>query len=479
MKSKTLLREWWLVATLLLVASSAQAQFLRTSYFMEGTHYRLQLNPALTPNRGYLNMPVIGALNVTVNSSSLGYQDVMDIIDNSEDSDYFLSRDFMNRLDATNDLSLNLSTSVLSAGWYKGQNFWSFDIGLRNDIGATIPRSMFQFMTDMDGLNGEDWSTLNNLNSSTGKQSVRINSYAEVGLGLARSINSRLTVGVRLKALLGVANLKLDVHNISVKSEISGLEGDLSSMSPEQIAALRGNASIDVDATLENSSKFLELKQSYGEDYIDEIDFGSFGFAGYGGAIDLGASYQLTNRLTLSASVLDLGFLKWSKKKTQIAKATGSERYEFTPENPEVAMDFVDKVGSGEILNFDMLEMKIQDGEAKSRTSALTSTVVLGAEYDVLNWLSVGALYTARFVKPKTINELTFSANICPKKFLNVAASYSVLQGAGKTFGVAMKLGSLFVGTDYMFFGKNTKNVNAYIGCSISLNKKKKNDDAL
>ena len=25
----------------------ANAQFLRTSYFMEGTHYRMQLNPAL------------------------------------------------------------------------------------------------------------------------------------------------------------------------------------------------------------------------------------------------------------------------------------------------------------------------------------------------------------------------------------------------------------------------------------------------
>ena len=31
---------------------SANAQFLRTSYFMEGTHYRQQLNPALAPTKG-------------------------------------------------------------------------------------------------------------------------------------------------------------------------------------------------------------------------------------------------------------------------------------------------------------------------------------------------------------------------------------------------------------------------------------------
>ena len=105
-----------------LLLSFGQAQFLRTSYFMEGSNQRMQLNPALMPGRGYLNIPVIGSLNATVNSSSLGYRDIMDIIENSDDSDYFMSNDFMNRLDATNNLNVNLSTDILSAGWYKGKN---------------------------------------------------------------------------------------------------------------------------------------------------------------------------------------------------------------------------------------------------------------------------------------------------------------------------------------------------------------------
>ena len=40
------------------IINESNAQFLRTSYFMEGSHYRQQLNPALTPGRGYLNLPV-------------------------------------------------------------------------------------------------------------------------------------------------------------------------------------------------------------------------------------------------------------------------------------------------------------------------------------------------------------------------------------------------------------------------------------
>lgn len=475
MKSSIFLKGLFTVALLLGLSVVAQAQFLRTSYFMEGTHYRQQLNPALAPGRGYLNLPVIGSLNVTVNSSSLGYQDIMDIIDNSDEADYFTSQKFMNRLDNINNLNVNLSTDIISAGWYKGKNFWSFNIGLRNDIGASIPRSMFEFMNTMNGLDGSDWTMLQNLSAMTGGQSIRINSYAEIGIGFSRNITNRLTVGGRLKGLLGIANLKLDIQNINVQSHVEGLPEDLENITPEQTAAIRGNAEIQVAATLESSSQLLELNQDPSTGYIDEIDFGKFGLAGYGGAIDLGASFKLTKHLTLSASILDLGFIKWSKKHTSLATATGNESYQFTPENPQDAFEFVNKVNSGEILNYDMLQMEVQEGVEKDRTTSLTSTLVVGAEYALLNnWLVVGALYTGRFAKPKTLNELTFSANIRPKNFFNVAVSYSVLQGAGKTFGAAVKLGPLFVGTDYMFLGKNTNNVNAYVGFSLPLNKQKK-----
>jgi hypothetical protein len=455
------------LGVLFTVHCAGYAQFLRTSYFMEGTHYRQQLNPALAPGRGYLNLPVIGTFNASVNSSTLGYQDVMDIIDNSEGGDFFKSDAFINKLDNLNNLNVNLSTDILSAGWYKGKNFWSFNIGLRNDIGASIPKGMFEFLREMDGLSAYDnLERLSNINQKVGHQSLEINSYAEVGVGLARNITERLTVGARVKALLGVGNLKLDINNIAVNSNLSGYNtGDLND--------LNGGAEIRVDATLENSSKLIELSEDDG--VIDEIEFGTFGLAGYGLGIDLGASYKLMDKLTLSASLLDLGFMKWSKNNTSVAKATANQSYDLT--NSSDRCEFVDKVASGEVLNFDMLNMTLDKSAQKDRSTSLTSTLVLGAEYELLgDLLAVGALYTGRFAKPETLNELTLSANIRPKNNLNLALSYSLWQGSGKTFGVAAKLGPIFVGTDYMFFGKDTKNLNAYIGFSLPLNKQKKEE---
>lgn len=460
---------------MMLCTLSANAQFLRTSYFMEGVHYRQQLNPALSPGRGYINLPVVGAFNVSASSKSFGYQDIMDIVDNSEGSDYFMSDDFMNRLKDDNQLNINLNTDILSAGWYKGKNFWSFNVGLRVDMGASIPKSMFSFMRETSGL---DFDNLNwaDLNRQIGKESLEINSYAEIGLGYARQINDRLTVGGKLKALLGIGNLKLDVKSIGVNTELSGVNADTdwSSLTPEQIANIHGSANIDVEASLESSFKGLTLSKG-DEGYIDDFKFesGDMGIAGYGAAIDLGASYKLLDNLTVSAALLDLGFISWSKGSTSVAKAN-TDGLSFDSSREGDIQKFADIIASGEILNYDMLHMEMDETGAKSRKTWLHSTMVFGAEYALLNdWLVVGALSTTRFTKPKTMSELTLSANIRPKNYFNVAVSYSMIQSAGKSIGLALKLGPLFVGTDYMFFGNNTKCCNAFLGISIPLNKRK------
>ena len=192
----------------------ANAQFLRTSYFMEGTHYRQQLNPALTPTKGYFNLPVVGAVNATVGSTSLGYQDIIDIIDDGDD--FYTKPDFMNRLKDNNKLNVNFSTEILSAGWYKGKNFWSFNVGVRADIGASLTRSMFTFLNEMDALE-DNWR---NSNYDISGQKLDINAYGEVGLGYARQINNRLTVGGKVKVLLGIGNMNLKINNVMMNAEL-------------------------------------------------------------------------------------------------------------------------------------------------------------------------------------------------------------------------------------------------------------------
>ena len=467
---------------MLVCTLSANAQFLRTSYFMEGTHYRQQLNPALTPTKGYFNLPVIGAVNATVGSTSLGYQDIIDIIDDGDD--FYTKPDFMNRLKDNNKLNVNFSTEILSAGWYKGKNFWSFNIGLRTDIGANLTKNMFTFLNEMETVE-ENWR---NSNYDISGQQLNINAYTEIGLGLSRQINSRLTVGARVKALLGIGNMELKLNRVAMSANLPSdqqinqwsSESYWNSMTPSQAAQAAQelkdkfnnyHANLTVGAELKSSFKGLELQEEEGKDYVTDFDFdsGKLGIAGYGFGIDLGASYKILDNLTVSASVLDLGFISWSKSSTKIASANpdpidikGSTYANMVdPNNPNTVMNavnqlqndaqgYMDRVTNGDVLDYDMLQLEVSDAK-ESRKSRLASILVLGAEYGFFNnKLAVGVLSTTRFVQPDALTELTFSANYRPKSWFNVALSYSAIQSAGKSFGLGLKLGPLFVGTDYM-----------------------------
>ncbi len=316
-----------------IITLPANAQFLRTSYFMEGTHYRQQLNPALTPTKGFINLPVIGAVNATVGSTSLGYQDIIDIIDDG--GDFYTKPNFMNRLKDNNTLNVNFSTEILSAGWYKGKNFWSFNIGLRTDIGANLTKSMFTFLNQMETIE-DNWR---NSNYDISGQQLNINAYTEIGLGLSRQINSRLTVGARVKALLGIGNMELKLNRIAMSANLptdqqinewsndsywSGSLGEIETKAKDLKAKFDNyHANLTVGAELKSSFKGLELKEEEGKDYVTDFDFdsGNLGIAGYGFGIDLGASYKILDNLTVSASILDLGFISWSKSSTKIASA--------------------------------------------------------------------------------------------------------------------------------------------------------------
>lgn len=438
---------------MLVCTLSANAQFLRTSYFMEGTHYRQQLNPALTPTKGYFNLPVIGAVNATVGSTSLGYQDIIDIIDDGDD--FYTKPDFMNRLKDNNKLNVNFSTEILSAGWYKGKNFWSFNIGLRTDIGANLTKNMFTFLNEMETVE-ENWR---NSNYDISGQQLNINAYTEIGLGLSRQINSRLTVGARVKALLGIGNMELKLNRVAMSANLPSdqqinqwsSESYWNSMTPSQAAQAAQelkdkfnnyHANLTVGAELKSSFKGLELQEEEGKDYVTDFDFdsGKLGIAGYGFGIDLGASYKILDNLTVSASVLDLGFISWSKSSTKIASANpdpidikGSTYANMVdPNNPNTVMNavnqlqndaqgYMDRVTNGDVLDYDMLQLEVSDAK-ESRKSRLASILVLGAEYGFFNnKLAVGVLSTTRFVQPDALTELTFSANYRPKSWFNVA----------------------------------------------------------
>lgn len=446
----------WLVICVLASISPVYlyAQSARSLYFIDNAPARLNLNPALQPMHGYFNIPVIGAFSASAVSDPLSINDFIDILDQKNG---FLDNDeLFNKLKTNNKANLDLNFDILSFGFYAGKGFWTVNLGTKVMFSTSIPKTLFEFARNSDGITElfeqSDLSSLpphlEELVKGYQVKDLKINAdaFIELGVGYSRPVNKNLTLGGRVKLLVGAANLEAQVNEMSITPDISNQRWN-----------------VTTQGAMEVSMKGLSLGTDETEGYIDDLDFDSPGIGGYGAGIDLGATYTFLNRLTLSAAVIDLGFINWSESSTTKASVNESHYY------------MVDDEEGTQVLDYDLIQFK-EDETSKGRTTSLRPTLNLGAEYTFFNKkLGIGLLSTTRFQKPKKFSELTISANYHPRNWFAATLSYSFLHSDFKTFGLGLKLGPVFVASDYMITEnlKSISRANAYLGISIPLGKRK------
>ena len=247
-------------------------------------------------------------------------------------------------------------------------------------------------------------------------------------------MDDRLYVGVRGKFLAGLARAKMTYDRFDVS-----LQHDRWAVSTQgTIDVTAAGAEIDMPA---NGDIFE----------IGDIDINPTKPAGYGFAVDLGATYDILPNLQASLAVNDLGFISWSKKNS--ISGTSTQETEFTgvtvpDDGTEPAPDF----------DFEMLKFNPTDG--KSASKMLRASINAGLEYEVWRHkVGIGLLYTARFWEYKTLHNITGSVNFHPVRWFTLTGSYSVIDNRGGAVGLALNLCpswiNFFIATD-MLVSKHT-----------------------
>ena len=131
-----------------LVCTGAAAQN-PTLYFMEGVPLRSQMNPALAPQRGYFNIPVLGGLAVTAGGNTS-----LDHLLFRRDgrlvtllSPSVSSADALSDLHSKNLVNADIRVNLLGFGAYTAnrKHFWSFDLNLRTSVSTQFPYELFHF----------------------------------------------------------------------------------------------------------------------------------------------------------------------------------------------------------------------------------------------------------------------------------------------------------------------------------------------
>jgi len=124
--------------------------------------------------------------------------------------------------------------------------------------------------------------------------------YSENSVGFSKKVNSKLSLGVNLKTLIGLSAIKTNHFLASVETEHD--------FSQSQLAT---DISVNVSGELFNADKVNNVFSS--QKNFGKFLFGEkpFSFRNIGLAFDLGFSYQPNKKLEISGSILDIGLIDW------------------------------------------------------------------------------------------------------------------------------------------------------------------------
>ncbi len=420
-----------LAALMVMMPVMMGAQALKGSYFLESSLDRHRLNPAFAPETGYFKLPAIGGFSVGL-TSNLELATFMYPVDGQLAT--FLHKDVsLEKFDAVlpNNPYLNLQTDLnfVSFGKRGRKAFWSVDVGIRALADVNLSRDLFMFLKKGSGISGA---------YNLGPVRANVSGLIHASFGYSRDLYDvvpGLRVGAKVRGLLPVVHAALDYDNLTLNA------------SPDKWT-------VDAEGKMKYAFKGVNLVDEDGNFMFDMP--GTPGLIGWGLSMDLGAEYKLEfdgfiNGLAFSASVLDLGFVKYNKQDGHVYTAGGqidwtgmmiSLKEGSADEMPDYGEEF------GKLIDFQ------ESGEEFNVKNSTLPSVYVGVEMPFCNKLmSLGALYSAKSGFYNMRSELTLSYNLTPAKWFSLGMNYSFLNTA-KSMGCILELTPrigpcISVGVDY------------------------------
>ena len=448
---KTIYRNLF-TAALMAVGCSAAAQTINSAYFTEDYKFRHMLNPAFGNEQNYVSIPALG--NISVNThGNFGYRDVImsnpmypSLSDKKMTTflnPYISAEDALSGFSTGNNrITGDVSLTILSAGFKAFGGYNTIEINSRTTTGVSLPYELFEFAKNT-GNHSYDIGDIN----------AHAQSFAEIAFGHSRQINDKLRLGAKLKVLVGLGRADVKMRN---------MKADLTA---EDKWTITGEATADVSMkgfSYVSEEKEYNIEGSGTYERVNNVDLDGVGVGGFGMAVDLGGVYEINEDWTVSASVLDLGFISWTndmlaENRSKSFVFNGFHDVSVTSDRGEEIDTKVDRYGD-QLADFaNLTDM----GDKGGRSTGIGATINVGAEYTlpVYRKVSFGALCTSRINGAYSWTEGRLSANYAPLNWLDGGVSFAVnsfTTSMGWVLNLHPKGYNFFIGMDHIL-GKTSK----------------------
>jgi hypothetical protein len=431
------------MATIAIFAAiSVVSAQVNTLYYMKTVATRHELNPSFQPlpNSYYSILPIYSGMYIGAGNNSLALEDIVypKRIDGKYKTIWFFNSegnvdDFYKQLKNTTRVYSEVDLRLFAMGLrIRNNSYLTIGLNTKTSAGVFIPKDLAKLLI----YGAPDTTNINSFNLD--RLGIRANAYTELAVGYSRQIDDKLIVGGKLKLLAGHANMTTKIDKIKLNASRERWEFDI-----------KGTVNMSAPST-EYELDDQKRIENIDFDPFDNFNFGNM-LGGFGAAVDLGANYKLLDdRLTVSASLLDLGFINWKAGNASNIPVSGY--FEFDG----VDIEFKDGIANWDEDYFDNIEDNIEYTTTfESYTSTLAAKVMLGVEYGILNnLLTFGGLSKSTIINKSIFQEITASVNYLQFSFFNASLSYSLLNGRFGTVGLGLggRLGpfNIYVAGDYM-----------------------------
>lgn len=428
------------------------AQQNLTLYNMEAVPQRMYANPALIPTYSRINigLPLLSSEYLNFSNSGFKYSD---LIKHRGDSLYVDYDNMLGKLSKNNYFSVAYQPDILSFGIKIKKNYLSFNVTEKVNFRFRYPKNFMEFIWKGNGgLLGEEVK----LNFG-----VNFTHYREYGLGFAREINEKLTVGAKVKYLYGMENVWTEKSDVSLTTDPSYF-------------AITAKSDIKISTSGVDSSSTANIKVS---DYL-------FKKKNKGLGVDLGGVYKYNDKFTFSASLIDLGFIKWKDGITnyQSKNPTGEFTYQGMDLNELLSDDTTNN--AFDVILDSLVEIFKIDEAHTNYTTKLSTQIYLGGNYSFTEKNNAGILFYTQVFDKSIHPGLALSYNQKVGRWLNFSTSYSIFNRSYNNLGLGLALNGgpvqFYIVSDNVlgaFFPQNTKNLHLHFGINLAFGRKSLDKD--
>ncbi len=438
--------KWKTIIIVIFAISGMMRAQQHSEWFLTNHPYRTAFNPAERPPfRSFVAIPILGNLNGAALSSSITLSDVED------DGEYTINNNTIevmaNKAKPKNLLMVETSIPTLGLGFTVGKNYF-------NITGRTRLESMGDFNKDLFALRYGQRDYWNQPAGQTYniKTGIQLDGFHELAVGINRPISEKLVVGARLKYIKGFASIQANDLNMTVTRTTNAIQ-----ITPNTTM----RTAIPTTITEDEEGNIEDIE-------FDDISFSNLlGSSNSGWGIDLGATYQMNDKLKLGASITDVGRIVWKDDVTRYALNTSFSFGEGSDGSGVDTDDYWE-----ELRSTFYEKLKYQENAPKYATS-LNTKINLTAEYRINKMISAGLLGSLHHFADEWRPKVSLGGNIHPASWVEASlyytAAYKTMDNLG--LGVNFNFGpvNLFLASDNILAAFNYKNAN-YLTTRFGIN---------